>query len=131
MADVAEAGKAIATVIREIGLPAAANAIATTIRGIAPPAAAQQGFCLTPFSGGVTEDFRVFREQIESSIAVAQVPNVQQVGFLKFHLQGGALNYFLELPTASKNTTNDALLSLENRYLSANRVKIYKLKFQE
>ena len=57
--------------------------------------------------------------------------NPKQVGFLKLHLQGGALNYFLELPAASKNTLNNALLSLENRYLSANRVELYKLKFQE
>ena len=37
----------------------------------------------------------------------------------------------MELPAASKNTLNNALLSLENRYLSANRVELYKLKFQE
>ena len=63
---------------------AAANAIATAIRGIAPPppaAAAPQSVSLTPFTGAVTEDFRVFREQLESSIALAQVPNAQQVGF--------------------------------------------------
>ena len=46
-------------------------------------------------------------------------------------MQGGALNYFLESPTANKNTLNNALLSLENRCLSANRVELYKLKFQE
>ena len=111
----------------------AANTIATAIRGIAPPppAAAPQSVSLTPFTGAVTEDFRVFREQLESSIAPAQVPKAQQVGFLKLHLQGGARNYFLELPAASKNTLNNALLSLENRYLSANRVELYKLKFQE
>ena len=58
---------------------AAANAIATAIRGIAtpPPAAAPQSVSLTPFTGTVTEDFRVFREQLESSIAFAQVPNAQ------------------------------------------------------
>ena len=112
---------------------ATANAIATATRGFAPLplAAAPQSFSLNPFTRAVTKDFRVFREQLESSIALAQVPNAQQVGFLKLHLQGVALNYFLELPTASKNTLNNALLSLENRYLSANRVELYKLKFQE
>ena len=62
---------------------AAANAIATAIRGIAPPppAAAPQSVSLTPFTGAVTKDFRVFREQLESSIALAQVPNAQQVSF--------------------------------------------------
>ena len=85
---------------------AAVNAIATAIRGIAPPpqGAAPQSVSLTPFTIAVTEDFRVFREQLESSIALAQVPNAQQFGFLKLHLQGGALNYFLESPTANKNT---------------------------
>ena len=40
---------------------AAANAIATAIRGIAPPpqGAALQSVSLTPFTGAVTEDFRV------------------------------------------------------------------------
>ena len=101
---------------------AAANAIATAIRRIAPlpTAAAPQSVSLTPFTGAVTENFRVFREQLESYIALAQVPNTQQVGFLKIHSQGVALNYFLGLTTASKNTLNNALLSLENRFLSAN-----------
>ena len=110
---------------------AAANAIATAIRGFAPPPppAAPQSVSLTPFRGAVTDDFRVFREQLESSIALAQEPNAQQVGFLKLHLQVGALNYFLESPAAGKNTLNNGLLSLENRYLSANRVELYKLKF--
>ena len=55
---------------------ATANAIATAIRGIAPPppAAAPQSVSLTPFTEAVTENFRVSREQLESSIALAQVP---------------------------------------------------------
>ena len=62
---------------------AAVNAIATAVRGIAlpPPAAAPQSGSLTPFTGAFTEDFRIFREQLEYSIALAQVPNAQQVGF--------------------------------------------------
>ena len=77
----------------------AADGIATAIRGIAapPPAAAPQSVNLTRFTRAVTEDFRVLHEQLESSIALAQVPNAQQVEFLKLHLQGIALNYFLEL----------------------------------
>ena len=77
---------------------AAANAIATAIRGFAPtPQAA--------FIGAVTEDFRVFREQLESSIALAQVPNAQQVGFLKLHLQGGPLNYFFGITSGQQKHT--------------------------
>ena len=37
----------------------------------------------------------------------------------------------MELPAASKNTITNAFRSLENRYVSANRVEIYKLLFQE
>ena len=104
----------------------------------------RQSVSLTPFQGScyrrlperqldpIQESFyRVFREQLESFISLTQVPNAQQVGFLKLHLQGGALNYFLELPTASKNKLNIVVLSLEKRYLSANRVELYKSKFQE
>ena len=88
---------------------AATNAIATAIRGIAPPqpAVAPQSVRLTPCTGAVTEDFRVFRGQLESSIALAQVPNTHHVGFLKFHFQGAALDCYLELPNASKNTWLD------------------------
>ena len=86
---------------------------------------------LQPFSGDPLEDIRIFREQIESSIELAQVPAIGRVGYLKLQLQGGALNYFLELPDAERNTLTNALASLESRYLSANRVELYKLKFQE
>ena len=62
---------------------AAADGIATATRGIAPPprTAAPQSVNLTPFTRAVIEDFRVFREQLESAIALAQVPNAQQVEF--------------------------------------------------
>ena len=96
-----------------------------------PPAGLPQNVSLTPFTGVVAEDFKVFCEQLESSIALAQVLNAQQVRFSKFHFQNGALNFFLELPITSQNTLKDALLSLENRYLNANRVGHYKLQFQE
>ena len=96
-----------------------------------PPAASPQSVSLTPFAGVVAEDFRVFRELQESFIALAQLPNAQQVGFLKLHSQGGSVDFFLELPIASKNIPNNALLSLENRYLSKNRVELHKLEFQE
>ena len=71
----------------------ASNAIAIAIRGIFPPptAAAPQIFCLVPFTEAVTEDFRIFREQFESSVFLPQVANAQQVVILKLLLQGGAL----------------------------------------
>ena len=87
MTDVAAAGNAIATAITtSIGSATASAQPAPTVQ-------------LTPFSGGPTEDFRVFKEQIQSSITLSQVPNA---GNLKLHLSGGALSYFLELPAASK-----------------------------
>ena len=61
MADVAAAANATATAI-------------TTSNGTAT-AAAQTAHTvhLTFFSGGPTEDFRVFKEQIQSSITLSQV----------------------------------------------------------
>ena len=109
---------------------AAATAIAAAIRGVAP-FSVPRTVNLQPFSGGPLEDFRIFREQLESSIELAQVPAIAHVSYLKLHLQGGALNCFLELPDAERNTPTNALASLESRYLSANRAELYKLKFQE
>ena len=109
---------------------AAATAIAAAIRGVATTSVPQT-VNLQPFIGGPLEDFRIFREQLENSIELAQVPAIGRVGYLKLHLQGGALNYFLELPDAERNTLTNALARLECRYLSANRVELYKLKFQE
>ena len=119
MTDVAAAANAIATAITtSIGTATAAAQPAPTVQ-------------LTPFSGGPTEDFRVFKEQIQSSIALSQVPNAGKVDYLKLHLSGGALSYFLELPAASKADLTTALRSLETRYASQNQLELYKLKFQE
>ena len=114
---------------------AAANAIATAITTSigtattsAQPAPTVQ---LTPFSGGPTGDFRVFKEQIQSSITLSQVSNAGKVDYLKLHLSGGALSFFLELPAASKADITTALTSLGTRYASQNQLELYKLKFQE
>ena len=45
---------------------------------------------LTPFSGSPTEDIRVFKEQTQSLIAIAQIPDAGKVAYLKPHLTGGA-----------------------------------------
>ena len=110
---------------------AAATAIATAITASITPSTGAPTVQLTPFSGSPTEDFRVFKEQIQSSIALAQVPDVGKVDYLKLHLTGGALIYFLELPPGDKNTLDNALGALERRYFSANQLELYKLKFQE
>ena len=52
---------------------AAATAIVTAIRDVAP-AIVHRTDNFQPFNDGPTEDFRVFREPIESSIEFAQVP---------------------------------------------------------
>ena len=88
MTDVAAAANAIATAITtSIGTATAAAQPAPTVQ-------------LTPFSGGPTEDFRVFKEQIKSSITLSQVPNAGKVDYLKLHLSGGA-QLFLRI-TSSK-----------------------------
>ena len=74
---------------------AAATPIAATIWGVAPTSVPQT-VILQPFVAGPLEEFIIFREQLEISIELAQVPAIERVGYLKLHLQGGALNYFLE-----------------------------------
>ena len=108
------------------------NAITTSI-GTATTAATSTGSSvqLNPFSGGQTEDFRAFKEQIGSSIAPAQVPDRGKVDYLKLNLTGIALNFFLELPATSKNNITYALTALSNRYTSQNQIELYELKFQE
>ena len=119
MTDVAAAANAIATAITtSIGTATASAQPAPTVQ-------------LTPFSGGPTEDFRVFKEQIQSSVTLSQVPNAGKVDYLKLHLSGGALSYFLELPAASKADITTALTSLGTRYASQNQLELYNLKFQE
>ena len=110
---------------------AAATAIATAITASITPSTGAPTVQLTPFSGSPTEDFRVFKEQIQSSIALAQVPDVGKVDYLKLDLTGGALSNFLELPPGDKNSLDNALAALERRYFSANQLELYKLKFQE
>ena len=109
---------------------AASTAIATAIRRVAPTSVPQT-VNFQPFSGDPLVDFRIFREQLESSIELARVPAIGRVGYLKLHLQGGALKYFLELPDTQRNRLTNALACHESRYLSGNRVELYKLKFQE
>ena len=46
-------------------------------------------------------------------------------------MTGGALAFFLEAPTADRDTFDKAIQALENRYSSANRIELFKLKFQE
>ena len=104
-----------------------ANAITTSLATSQAPPAVH----INLFSGGPTEDFRVFREQIRSFITLAQVPDAGKIVFLKLHLAGGALSYFLELSAAEKADLATALTALERRYFSANQHEFYKLKFQQ
>ena len=110
---------------------AAATAIANAITTSLATSQAAPTVHINPFSGGPTDDFRVFKEQIRSSITLAQVPDAGKIDFLKLHLAGGALSYFLELPAADKADLATALTALERRYFSANQLEFYKLKFQE
>ena len=64
-------------------------------------------------------------------MSLAQVPNNAKLDYLKLHLTGGTLAFFLEIPTADRDTFDKAIQALENRYLSANRIELFKLKFQE
>ena len=57
--------------------------VATAITASITPSTGAPTVQLTPFSGSPTEDFRVFKEQIQSSIALAQVPDVGKVDYLK------------------------------------------------
>ena len=110
---------------------AMATAITTAIQTGIIGTSSGQTVVLNPFSGGETEDFRTFKEQVRSSVSLAQVPNNAKLEYLKLHLAGGALAFFLEIPTADKDTFDKAIQALENRYLSANRIELFKLKFQE
>ena len=119
MTDVAAAANAIATAnTTSIGTATAYAQTAPTVR-------------ITPFSNGPTEDFRVFKEQIQSSITLSQVPNAGKVDYLKLHLRGGALSHFLELPAARKADITTAFTSIGTEYASQNQLELYKLKFQE
>ena len=64
-------------------------------------------------------------------MSLAQVPNNGKLDYLKLHLTGGALAFFSEIPTADRNKFEKAIEALENRYLIANRIELFKLKFQE
>ena len=109
---------------------AAAMAIANAITTSLATSQAALAVHINPFSGGPTEDFRVFRELIRSSITLVQVPDAGKVDFLKLYLAGGALSYFLDLPAADKAVLATALTALEKRYFSANQLEFYKPKFQ-
>ena len=108
-----------------------ATAITTAIQTGITGTSSRQTVVLNPFSVGETEDFRTFKEQIRSSVSLAQVPNNAQLDYLKLNLKGGALAFFMEIPTADRDKFDKAIQALENRYLSANRIELLKLKFQE
>ena len=46
-------------------------------------------------------------------------------------MTGGALAFFLEIPTAHRDTFDRTIQALENRYLSANRIELFRQKLQE
>ena len=81
---------------------AAITAMATEITASITPLTGAPSNQLTPLFGSPKEDFRIFKEQTRSSIALAQVPDAENANFLKLHITGGALSYFLELPTGDK-----------------------------
>ena len=108
-----------------------ANAITTAIQTGLAATESSQSVILSPFEGKDTDDFRTFKEQITSSVALANVPEASKLEYLKLHLSGGALAYYLELPNTSRNTFDNAIGSLETRYLSPNRIELFKLKYQE
>ena len=110
---------------------AATTTIANAIRTSLATSQAAPAVHINPFSGGPTEDFRVFREQIRSSITLAPIPDAGKVDFLKLHLAGGELSYFLKLPAAEKADLATASTALERGYFSANQLEFYKLQFQE
>ena len=110
---------------------AMATAITTAIQTSITGTSSRQTVVRNPFSGGETEVFRTFKEQIRSSVSLAQVPNNAKLDYLKQHLTGGALAFFLEIPTADRNTFDKAIQAFENRYLNANRIELFKLNFQE
>ena len=72
MTDVAAAASAIATaIITRIGTATASAQPAPTVQ-------------FTPSSGGLTEAFRVFKEQIQSSITLSQVPNARKFDYSSY-----------------------------------------------
>ena len=62
---------------------------------------------------------RRFKDQIRSSVSLAKVPNNAKLDYLKLHLTGRALAFFLEIPTADRRTSDKAIQALENRCLTA------------
>ena len=62
---------------------AIATAIATAIQTDITGRSSGQTVVLNPISGGETEDFRTFKEQITSSVSLAQVPNNAKLDYLK------------------------------------------------
>ena len=98
---------------------AMATAITTTIQTGITGTSSGQTVVFNLFSGGETEDFRTFKEQIRSSVSLAQVRNNARLNDLKLHLTGGALAFFLEISTADRDKFDKAIQALENRYLSA------------
>ena len=70
-------------------------------------------------------------DQKLSVTCLAQVPNNAKLDYLKLHLTGGALVFLLEIPTEDRDTFDKAIQALENRYRSANRIELFKLKFQK
>ena len=78
---------------------------------------------ISPFSWGPTEDLKILKEQIRSSMTLEQVPDGLKVDFLEPHLAGGALSYFLELPAAVKTELATALTALKRRHFSTNQLE--------
>ena len=110
---------------------AVATIITTVIQTSITGTSSGQTVVLNPISGGETEDFRTFKEQIRRSVILAQVPNNAKLDYLKLVLTGGALAFFLKIPTAERDTFDKAIQAPENRYISANRIELFMLKNQE
>ena len=96
---------------------ATATAIKTAIQTGITGTSSGQTVVLNPFSGGETEDFRTFKEQIRSSMSPAQVTNNSKTDYLKLHLTGSAI-VFLEFQTTERHTFDKAIqISKTNIYL--------------
>ena len=96
-------------------IAAATRAIANAITTSLGTSQAASNIHINPFSGRPTADFRVFWEQIRSSITLTQNRDAGKVHFLKLHLGTGALNHFLKMGAPDKEELARAFIALERR----------------
>ena len=92
-------------------------------------AALQPFVNLQPFKGTEKENLNEFIRQLESCIEIAGVDAAARHQYLHLHLKGGALQYFDQLPDATRADYDLSIAALRERYQNDQRIQLQKILF--